>query len=72
MHQKKSEVQIGKESSGVSSDYNQHPNHPLPTLTPNPNHLSRRSTETFNQLAAGSSNFVLMIFDMILEYPYVG
>ncbi|RZC20087.1 Phosphatidylinositol 4-phosphate 5-kinase 8 isoform D [Glycine soja] len=34
MHQKKSEVQIGKESSGVSSDFN---HHPLPILTPNPN-----------------------------------
>ncbi|RZC02542.1 Phosphatidylinositol 4-phosphate 5-kinase 8 isoform B [Glycine soja] len=49
MHQKKSEVQIGKESSGVSSDYNQHPNHPLPTLTPNPNHESLTSIAPYKR-----------------------
>ncbi|KAG5009663.1 hypothetical protein JHK87_018178 [Glycine soja] len=49
MHQKKSEVQIGKESSGVSSDFNQHPNHPLPTLTPNPNHESLTSIAPYKR-----------------------
>ncbi|TKY68874.1 Phosphatidylinositol 4-phosphate 5-kinase 8 [Spatholobus suberectus] len=37
MHQKKSEVQIGKESTGVSSDFNPLHHHPNPNLTPNPN-----------------------------------
>lgn len=36
MHQKKSEVQIGKESSGISSDFNPYSIHQYPSLTPSP------------------------------------
>jgi len=49
MHQKKSELQIGKESTAVSSDFNplrHHPNHhhPIPNLAPNLNLQTLTST----------------------------
>ncbi|CAA0820338.1 Histone H3 K4-specific methyltransferase SET7/9 family protein [Striga hermonthica] len=43
MHQKKSEVQIGKESSGVSSDFNPTPPLPPSSLTQKHSHLSQNS-----------------------------
>ncbi|CAA0842760.1 Histone H3 K4-specific methyltransferase SET7/9 family protein [Striga hermonthica] len=43
MHQKKSEVQIGTESSGVSSDFNPTPPLPPPSLTQKHPHLSQNS-----------------------------
>ncbi|QCD78935.1 casein kinase II subunit beta [Vigna unguiculata] len=59
MHQKKSELQIGKESTGISSDFNplhhHHHSHPVPNLTPNHNLETLTSTAPYKRPSLSKS-----------------